>query len=149
MKNRRPMLRPFHLAVAVHDLGLARRFYGDVLGCPEGRSSDTWVDFNLYGNQFVCHLDSRKLGPSKPSMQSLVDSEHVPVPHFGIVFIFEEWQQLADRLTGENVIFLIKPHVRFQNETGQQGTFFISDPSGNILEFKGFRDLDQLFARDD
>jgi extradiol dioxygenase family protein len=143
------MLRPFHLAIAVHDLMQARGFYGGLLGCPEGRSSDTWIDFNLYGHQFVCHLDSQRSIDSAPGLHSSVDNDQVPVPHFGVVLRFDEWETLVRQLNREKLRFLIEPHIRFQGEAGQQGTFFIADPSSNILEFKGFLDLDQLFARND
>lgn len=140
-------LRPFHLAVPVGDLAAARAFYGGLLGCPEGRSDTHWVDFDLMGHQFVCHLDPALAArPRAPAVTSAVDGDAVPVPHFGVVLAMDEWQALADRLTAAGVRFLIPPHVRFRGLPGEQGTLFLADPSGNVLEFKGFRDLGQLFA---
>lgn len=136
-------LRPFHLAFPVDDLDSARSFYGQLLGCPEGRSSDTWIDFDLFGHQIVTHLDpaGRSAGIVNP-----VDGENVPVPHFGVVLTMDDWQALADRLVEKNVEFVIKPTVRFRGETGEQATMFFQDPSGNALEFKAFADDSQLFA---
>lgn len=143
-------LRPFHLAVPVGDLAAARRFYGDLLGCPEGRSDAHWVDFDLMGHQFVCHLDPALAGRTRlPPVTSGVDGDEVPVPHFGVVLTMPEWQALADRLSAAGVQFILPPHVRFQGLPGEQATLFLADPSGNVLEFKGFRDLGQLFARQD
>jgi extradiol dioxygenase family protein len=138
------MPRPFHLAFPVHDLTAARAFYGDLLGCPEGRSSEQWIDFDLFGHQIVAHLD--------PAAQSVavaneVDGHDVPVPHFGVVLGWDEWHQLADRLTAAGVAFGIAPHIRFKGQVGEQATMFFRDPSGNALEFKAFQDPDQLFAR--
>jgi uncharacterized protein len=136
-------MRPFHLAFPVHDLGAARRFYGELLGCREGRSSDHWIDFNLYGHQIVAHLDmqARPAGITNP-----VDGHDVPVPHFGVVLTMPDWQALADRLTGAGVTFGIAPHIRFQGQAGEQATMFFRDPSGNALEFKAFADDAMLFA---
>ncbi|MCK2184893.1 VOC family protein [Halomonas getboli] len=142
------MLTPFHLAMPVRDLDEARRFYGELLGCPEGRSSETWIDFNLYGHQFVCHLDP-SLGESpRETHRNPVDGHGVPVPHFGVVLEMDDWEALVDRLTAAGVRFEIEPYVRFAGEPGEQATMFFRDPSGNAIEFKAFRDIDgQLFAR--
>ena len=141
-------LRPFHIAVQVRDLDEARRFYGGVLGCAEGRSARDWVDFNLYGHQFVCHLNPR-LGPHGriSSHFNAVDGHGVPVPHCGVVLALEEWSELEARLRRHDVEWVIEPYTRFAGEPGEQRTLFILDPSGNALEFKAFRDLHQLFAR--
>lgn len=142
MRNR----SPFHLAVPVHDLAAARAFYGGVLGCPEGRSADTWVDFDLLGHQLVCHLDRERRPPV--ATHNPVDGHDVPVPHFGVVLEMAPWRALADRLRGAGVRFVIEPTVRFAGEPGEQATLFLLDPSGNALEFKAFADVDgQLFAR--
>ncbi|MFG6138728.1 MULTISPECIES: VOC family protein [Halomonas] len=142
------MLTPFHLAMPVRDLAEARRFYGDLLGCPEGRSSDTWIDFDLYGHQFVCHLDP-SLGESpRDTHRNPVDGHGVPVPHFGVVLEMDDWEALVDRLTHAGIRFEIEPYVRFAGEPGEQATMFFRDPSGNAIEFKAFRDIEgQLFAR--
>lgn len=138
-------MRPFHLAFPVHDLDAARRFYGGLLGCAEGRSSDHWIDFDLYGHQIVAHLDeaARPAGVTNP-----VDGHDVPVPHFGVVLTMADWQALADRLTAGGVSFGIAPHIRFKGQTGEQATMFFRDPSGNALEFKAFADDAMLFAKD-
>jgi extradiol dioxygenase family protein len=136
--------RPFHLAFPVHDLAVARAFYGGLLGCPEGRSAPEWVDFNLYGHQIVAHLSPQEC---RPAGTSAVDGDNVPVRHFGVVLPMPEWQNLADRLTAVGTRFIIEPHVRFQGLAGEQATFFFLDPSGNALEFKAFADLGQLFAK--
>jgi extradiol dioxygenase family protein len=141
----------FHLAFPVHDLAAARRFYGELLGCPEGRSSDTWVDFNFYGHQLVAHLVPEQL-PETPERAAqhatnAVDGDAVPIRHFGAILPLETWQALADRLRAAGVSFIIEPHVRFKGEVGEQATMFFLDPSGNALEFKSFRDLGQVFAR--
>ena len=130
---------PFHLAFPVADLETSRDFYGRLLGCPEGRSSDHWVDFDLYGHQIVAHMD--------PNHSNSVDGHDVPVPHFGVVLDWDAWQQLAARLENENVQFVIEPYVRFEGEVGEQATMFFLDPSGNALEFKAFKDPSQLFAK--
>ena len=136
-------LRPFHVAVPVDDLNAARDFYGRVLGCAEGRSAETWVDFDLFGHQFVCHLADGRAETSSP-----VDGHDVPVPHFGVVLHMDEWRELADRLRAAGQEFVIEPYVRFAGQTGEQGTLFLRDPAGNALEFKGFADLGQVFATD-
>jgi extradiol dioxygenase family protein len=136
-------LLPFHLAFPVHDLGEARAFYGGLLGCPEGRSSDTWVDFNLYGHQIVAHLAHREAR----AIHNPVDGHDVPVPHFGVVLDWDGFQALARRVREHGVAFVIEPYVRFEGQAGEQATMFFHDPSGNALEFKAFRDPAQLFAR--
>lgn len=136
--------RPFHLAFPVHDLAVARAFYGDLLGCPEGRSSPEWIDFDLYGHQVVAHLAPHEC---QQASTSTVDGDAVPVRHFGVVLPMSEWQVLADRLQAAGTTFIIEPHVRFKGLPGEQATFFFLDPSGNALEFKAFADLGQLFAK--
>ena len=135
-------MRPFHLAFPVHDLNAARDFYGQVMGCPEGRSSDAWIDFNLYGHQIVAHLSVA----SHRVTTNLVDGHDVPVPHFGVVLTMEQWNALADRLRAAGTHFVIAPTVRFKGVVGEQATMFFYDPSGNALEFKAFADDSQLFA---
>jgi extradiol dioxygenase family protein len=134
----------FHLAFPVHDLDAARQFYGGVLECPEGRSSDSWIDFDLYGHQIVTHLAPESAGVRASNE---VDTDDVPVPHFGVVLPMNEWRKLADRLTAKGVKFVIEPKIRFAGEVGEQATMFFLDPSGNALEFKAFNDLFQLFAK--
>jgi extradiol dioxygenase family protein len=134
----------FHLAFPVHDLAEARRFYGDLLGCPEGRSSDDWVDFNFYGHQIVAHLSPDEAGHRNTSA---VDGDDVPVRHFGAILPMGQWQALADKLTQAGTDFVIEPHVRFKGQVGEQATMFFLDPSGNALEFKAFGDLSQVFAK--
>lgn len=134
----------FHLAFPVHDLEAAREFYAGVLGCKEGRSSETWIDFNLYGHQIVTHL-----APDAAGIRSTnhVDADHVPVPHFGIVLPMDEWKTLSEKLTAKGIEFVIEPKIRFAGEVGEQATMFFLDPSGNALEFKGFNDFSQVFAK--
>ena len=136
-------MRPFHLAFAVHDLAAARFFYGGVLGCPEGRSSDAWIDFDLYGHQIVTHLSLS----ARDTLSNPVDGHDVPVPHFGIVLTMDQWRTLAARLEAAGTAFDIAPYIRFEGQIGEQATMFFRDPSGNALEFKGFADDSQLFAR--
>ena len=136
-------LRPFHLAFPVHDLATAREFYGKLLGCAEGRSSDHWIDFDLYGHQIVAHLDPAM---TPRPIHNAVDGHDVPVPHFGIVLTMPQWEDLADRLKAAGVRFGIEPYVRFKGQVGEQATMFFTDPSGNALEFKAFADDSQLFA---
>ena len=137
-------LQPFHLAIKVDDLAAARGFYGGLLGCPEGRSADTWVDFDLYGHQLVCHLAP---GAGEGVHHNPVDGDQVPVPHFGVVLGMADWESLAERLRAAEVRFVIEPHVRFRGEPGEQATLFFLDPAGNALEFKAFADIGHLFAR--
>lgn len=139
-----PELQRFHLAMPVHDLAAARGFYGELLGCPEGRSSDQWVDFDLFGHQFVAHLDTNHPDPVKITNQ--VDGDAVPVPHFGVLLTPAAWAELAKRLTAAGTEFVIAPHTRFAGEIGEQSTMFLHDPSGNALEFKSFTDDRQVFA---
>ena len=136
-------LSPFHLAFPVDDLEAARRFYGELLGCPEGRSADHWIDFDLRGHQIVAHL-APEAAPRRAS--NPVDGDEVPVPHFGLVLSMDEWSALADRLQGANVDFVIKPTIRFEGEPGEQATMFLLDPAGNALEFKAMADPAKLFA---
>lgn len=138
-------IRPFHLAFAVHDLAAARDFYAGLLGCEEGRSSESWIDFNLYGHQIVAHLDPSRASAAA-EIAKPVDGHAVPVPHFGVVLGWEEWQVLSRRLEAAGVAFGIAPHVRFVGQPGEQATMFFRDPSGNALEFKAFRDPAKLFA---
>ncbi len=138
-------MQPFHVAVAVHDLDAARDFYGRILGCPEGRSAAQWVDFNLYGHQFVCHQVPAAAATAEPT--NPVDGHAVPVPHYGVVLTWPEWETLAERLRAAGVEFIIEPTVRFAGQPGEQATMFLRDPSGNALEFKAMRDESKLFAR--
>lgn len=138
-------LQPFHLAVPVADLAEARAFYGGLLGCAEGRSSPEWVDFDFFGHQLVAHLDAGAAAGG--AIHNQVDGQHVPVPHFGVVLEWEQWQSLAGRLQEAGVTFGIAPGIRFKGQVGEQATMFFQDPSGNALEFKSFRDPSQLFAR--
>lgn len=136
-------LRPFHLAFPVHDLAAARAFYGGVLGCREGRSSDQWIDFDFHGHQIVAHLaEARGDAAANP-----VDGHDVPVPHFGVVLTMADWRTLADRVRAAGVAFGIEPHTRFVGQPGEQATMFFRDPSGNALEFKAFADDAMLFAQ--
>jgi hypothetical protein len=139
-----PDLPPFHLAFPVHDLDAARRFYGGLLGCTEGRSTDSWVDFDFFGHQIVAHLDPQ-MAPRRHG--NLVGGHHVPVPHFGAVLPMADWEQLAARLTEAGTDFVIEPNVRFAGQAGEQATMFFVDPSGNALELKAMRDPDNLFAQ--
>ncbi len=134
----------FHLAFPVHDLAAARAFYGGILGCPEGRSSERWIDFDLYGHQIVAHLAEDSAGVRASNS---VDSDDVPVPHFGIVMPMDDWRELAERLRASGVEFVIEPKIRFADEVGEQATMFFLDPSGNALEFKAFADFSQVFAK--
>ena len=138
------MSTPFHLAFPVHDLAAARAFYVGVLGCREGRSSDAWVDFDLYGHQIVAHLAADRAGIAA---YNPVDGDDVPVPHFGVILSMDGWRELAERLRRAGVKFVIEPHIRFRGQVGEQATMFFLDPSGNALEFKAFADMNQIFAR--
>lgn len=137
-------LSPFHLAFPVHDLAEARRFYGGMLGCPEGRSSPEWIDFNFYGHQIVAHLAPQEAGSTA---RSAVDGHGVPVRHFGIVLPMADWEALRDKLIGHGVKFVIEPYIRFKGQPGEQATMFFHDPSGNAVEIKAFGDIKQLFAK--
>jgi len=138
-------LSPFHLAFPVHDLTAARAFYGELLGCPEGRSSDRWIDYDFFGHQVVAHMVDES-PPPDAGESNAVDGHDVPVPHFGVVLPWDDWHALADRLRAADVEFVIEPYVRFKGEPGEQATMFLLDPSGNALEFKAFQDMAQLFA---
>lgn len=137
-------LPPFHLAFPVDDLSAARRFYGELLGCPEGRSAEEWVDFDLYGHQIVAHF-----APDQVRRRSTneVDGEHVPVPHFGLVLSMADWKGLADKLKAAGTKFVIEPTIRFEGQPGEQATMFLLDPAGNALEFKAMANPQNLFAK--
>ncbi|MEQ5843335.1 VOC family protein [Paraburkholderia acidicola] len=135
---------PFHLAFPVHSLAAAREFYGDLLGCPEGRSSPEWVDFDFYGHQIVAHLAPEEAGHRTTNA---VDGHAVPVRHFGVVLSVPQWQTLTDKLTAANTAFVIEPHIRFKGEVGEQATMFFLDPSGNAVEIKAFANMASLFAK--
>jgi hypothetical protein len=134
----------FHLAFPVHDLKSARSFYGGLLGCPEGRSSKDWIDFDFYGHQIVAHLAPEEAGHRNTSA---VDGDNVPVRHFGAILSMDEWERLAAKLKAAGTRFIIEPHVRFKGQVGEQATMFFLDPSGNALEFKAFGDPSQVFAK--
>jgi uncharacterized protein len=137
-----PNIPRFHLAMPVDDLDAARRFYGETLGLEQGRSSDTWIDWNLHGHQFVTHL-----APAKTAkIHNPVDGHDVPVPHFGLVLTVDEFAKLAGKLQEAGTKFVIEPYVRFKGEAGEQWTMFLLDPAGNALEFKAFADDSQVFA---
>lgn len=137
-------MTPFHLAIPVRDLGGARAFYGELLGCAEGRSSEAWVDFNFFGHQLVCHVTE---SAARDTASNPVDGRDVPVPHFGMVLEMANWEALASRLKAGGARFVIEPHLRFPGQPGEQATMFLLDPSGNALEFKAFKDIaGQLFA---
>jgi extradiol dioxygenase family protein len=138
-------LAPFHIAFPVDDLAAARHFYGTVLGCPEGRSSQEWIDFDLYGHQIVAHLKPKS--PAAGQHHNPVDGHDVPVPHFGVVLDMADWSDLAERLKAAGTNFVIEPYIRFKGQTGEQATMFFHDPAGNALEFKAFADRSQLFAK--
>tara|TARA_R100000935_G_C2829369_1_gene164138 strand:+ start:325 stop:750 length:426 start_codon:yes stop_codon:yes gene_type:complete len=138
-------IQPFHLAIPVTTLEENRTFYREILGCEEGRSSDHWVDFNFFGHQLVIHVQEpqpRPVGKGNP-----VDGKDVPIPHFGVVLEWDTFQDLASQLKGRNIEFVIEPYIRFEGKTGEQATMFFKDPSGNALEFKAFKNIDQLFAK--
>jgi uncharacterized protein len=133
----------FHLAFAVTDLNIARQFYGNLLGCAQGRSTESWIDFNFYGHQIVAHLVTN---PGNSEAKNKVDGDDVPIPHFGAILPMENWQALADKLSAAGIKFIVEPHLRFKGQIGEQATMFFSDPFGNTLEFKSFRDASQIFA---
>lgn len=137
-------ISPFHIAFPVDDLDAARTFYGELLGCKEGRSSDQWIDFSLFGHQIVAHF---KEGHVNENSSNPVDGHDVPVPHFGVVLPWGAWEHLAERLKEKQVEFVIEPYIRFKGEVGEQATMFFLDPAGNALEFKAFKDMSQLFAK--
>ena len=137
-------LPPFHLAFPVDDLAAARRFYGELLGCPEGRSAEEWIDFDLHGHQIVAHYAPEAV---RARATNPVDGEHVPVPHFGLVLPMDEWKRLAARLESAGVEFVIEPTIRFEGQSGEQATMFLLDPAGNALEFKAMAEPANLFAK--
>lgn len=136
-------LQPFHLAVSVDNLETCRVFYREIIGCKEGRSSDNWVDFNFFGHQFVIHLKEKT---TREISSNPVDGKEVPVPHFGVVLEMESFVELSEKIKKHNIPFIIEPYTRFQGETGEQATMFFRDPSGNALEFKAFKNINQLFT---
>ena len=138
------MIPYFHLAFPVNDLEQARKFYGEILGCREGRSDPAWIDFDFYGHQIVAHLQPAAVGDRA---SSAVDGHGVPIPHFGLIMEMGDWESLADRLKAASIIFVIEPYTRFKGLPGEQATMFIRDPSGNALEFKAFRDMSKVFAK--
>ena len=138
-------LTPFHIAFPVDDLEAARAFYGKTLGCPEGRSSAQWIDFDLFGHQIVAHLKASPEGTKRH--HNPVDGHDVPVPHFGVVLTMKDWEDLAERLRAARTEFVIEPYIRFKGEVGEQATMFFLDPAGNALEFKAFADMSQIFAK--
>nr|WP_279185050.1 VOC family protein [Acetobacter syzygii] len=140
------MPNPFHIAFPVDDLDAARTFYGEVLGCPEGRSTNSWIDFDLYGHQVVAHL-LPKASRGKEDETGAVDGHNVPIPHFGVVLDMPQWEALAERLKSHGVRFGLEPQIRFKGLPGEQATMFFCDPSGNALEFKAFANMEQLFVK--
>ncbi|MCR2833574.1 VOC family protein [Parerythrobacter lacustris] len=136
--------RPFHLAFPVHDLDRARHFWGEIMGCPEGRHSERWIDFDFCGHQIVAHLAP----DSGDRTSNPVDGKEVPVPHFGIILEMDDWKALAKRLTDAGVAFQIEPHIRFEGQVGEQATMFFRDPSGNAIEMKAFADDAMIFAQE-
>mgnify|MGYP003956749187 CR=1 FL=1 len=134
---------PFHLAFPVHDIETTRHFYGEILECREGRSAERWIDFDFFGHQVSAHLVDAM---SSPAGHNPVDGDSIPTPHFGVVLPWDQWQVLNARLEAASVTFLIEARVRFEGQPGEQGTFFVKDPSGNVLEFKSFKSPDRLFA---
>lgn len=138
------MTIPFHLAFPVKDIESTRAFYGDVLGCEIGRSTDRWIDFNFFGHQLSAHVKPEELAKAQANE---VDGKHVPVRHFGAVLEWQQWHDLADKLKALDTDFVIEPYIRFEGEVGEQATMFFLDPSGNALEFKSFKDPSQIFAK--
>jgi extradiol dioxygenase family protein len=138
-------MQPFHVAIPVDDVQKARVFYRDILLCEEGRSSEKWVDFNMYGHQFVIHYKPKPA--DEFTHTNIVDGHDVPVPHYGVILTWEDWEKLSKRLKSLNISFVIEPYIRFKGEIGEQATMFFLDPCGNALEFKSFRDEGQIFAK--
>ena len=135
-------MRPFHLAFPVDNLEKTREFYTEILGCKEGRSSDRWIDFDMYGHQVVAHLVD-----AVDSIQTnAVDGDDVPASHFGVILEMEQWAQLSKNLTNHRVKFIIEPHIRFKGKPGEQATMFFLDPCGNALEFKAFQSDERIFS---
>lgn len=141
------MTTPFHLAIPVHHIPTARDFYGKVLGCKEGRAAYNWIDFDFFGHQLVVHLDPKMKPNAKKDRKSPVDALNVPIPHFGAVLPWDQWEALAERIREAGVTFVVEPGIRFEGKVGEQGTMFFYDPSGNALEFKSFKNMDNLFAK--
>ncbi len=139
-------MHPFHLAIPVADLAKCRQFYREVLDCPEGRSDTKWVDFNLFGHQLVIH-QKPATDPGVKQIHNPVDGHEVPIPHFGVVLDWDSWTELSKKLKTKNVTFVIEPYIRFKGEVGEQGTMFFLDPEDNALEFKAFKNIDQLFEK--
>lgn len=138
------MIPPFHLAFPVKDLKETDMFYSNILGCGKGRSSDHWIDFDLFGHQVVAHLAPEDAGKGSTND---VDGHQVPVNHFGVILEWDQWHEFADKLKGHNIKFIIEPYIRFKGQPGEQATMFFLDPSGNALEFKAFKDKSQIFAK--
>ncbi|MDX2082450.1 MAG: VOC family protein [Rickettsiales bacterium] len=138
-------LQPFHLAIPVKNLATTRKFYGEFLGFLEGRSNESWIDWNFFGHQLVTHL--KESDENHIATVNQVDGHGVPVPHFGVVLEWQQWHDFAEKLKATNIKFVIEPYVRFRGKTGEQATMFFLDPSGNALEFKAFKDMSQLFAK--
>lgn len=147
----KPALTPFHLAIPVSDLESSREFYGGLLGCDEGRSTDQWIDYDFFGHQLVVHCRQTESEPSHadaPKNANAVDGIHVPIPHFGVVLEMPVWKELSEKLSKAGVNFVVEPTIRFAGQPGEQATLFFLDPSGNALEFKAFMDIEnQLFAK--
>ena len=139
-------LTPFHLAIPVHNLSKCREFYKKILGCKEGRSSDHWVDFDFFGHQLVIHYKEKSIEEVDKNT-NLVDGKDVPVPHFGVVLEWDRFQEFSIRLKSKNIKFIIKPYIRFKGLAGEQATMFFEDPSGNALEFKSFKNFNQIFEK--
>ena len=137
-------LSPFHIAIPVHNLAECRKFYREVLNCEEGRSSDHWVDFNFFGHQLVIHYKPKSV---EGLHANPVDGKQVPVPHYGVVLPWEEFQKFSDHIRDKGIEFIIEPYIRFEGQVGEQATMFFKDPAGNALEFKAFKDIEQLFAK--
>ena len=140
-----PNIAPFHIAIPVHNLEECRIFYKEVLNCEEGRSSDHWVDFNLFGHQLVIHYKPK--AENEKLHSNPVDGKDVPVPHYGVVLPWETFQSFSKELQSKGVAFIIAPYIRFKGQVGEQATMFFLDPAGNALEFKAFKDMGQLFAK--
>lgn len=138
-------IQPFHLAIPVDDLEKARIFYRETLGCQEGRSSDHWVDFNFFGHQLVIHY--KDTSEEKNTASNPVDGKDVPIPHFGVVLDWDTFNNFSRELRSKNITFIIEPYIRFEGKVGEQATMFFKDPCGNSLEFKAFKNIDQLFAK--
>jgi uncharacterized protein len=138
-------IQPFHIAIPVHNLAECRKFYNNVLGCNEGRSSEHWVDFNFFGHQLVIHYKPKS--ENQELHTNPVDGKNVPVPHYGVVLEWSSFEKLSKQLKSKGIEFIIEPYIRFEGKKGEQATMFFLDPSGNALEFKAFKDLNQLFAK--